>query len=163
MEMFQLVDANGKPAGSAGRDECHGNPALVHLVVHLHVLDPAGRLYLQKRALSKDTNPGKWDAAVGGHVMAGESVEHALLREAGEELGIDASGARRIYDLLYRSLFESEYAACFLIVHGGEIHPNSEEIEEGRFFTMEEIQGLMGKGVLTPMFEKEFPMLRQRL
>ena len=90
MEMFQLVDRNGRPTGQASRQECHGNPRLIHLVVHLHVFDPAGRLYLQKRSMRKDTNPGLWDTSVGGHVSAGEMVEDALVREAREELDIDA-------------------------------------------------------------------------
>ena len=79
MEMFQLVDRNGRPTGQASRQECHGNPRLIHLVVHLHVFDPAGRLYLQKRSMRKDTNPGLWDTSVGGHVSAGEMVEDALV------------------------------------------------------------------------------------
>ena len=61
---------------------------------------PAGRLYLQKRSMSKDTNPGRWDTSVGGHVSAGEEVTDALLREAREELGIDAAGAAFLYSWL---------------------------------------------------------------
>jgi isopentenyl-diphosphate delta-isomerase type 1 len=161
MEIFQLVDENGKPTGSASRAECHGNPALIHLVVHLHVFDPRGKLFLQRRALTKDTNPGKWDTSVGGHVIAGEAVEHALLREAREELGIDASGARRLYGYLYHSgQFETEFADCFSLVYRGDIRTDPEEIAEGRFFDFKEIDALLGTGALTPMFECELPMLR---
>ncbi len=67
--MFQLVDREGNPVGQASREECHGNPLLIHLVVHLHVLDGEGRLLLQKRSMTKDTNPGRWDTSVGGHVQ----------------------------------------------------------------------------------------------
>jgi len=34
LEMFQLVDREGRPVGQASRQECHGNPRLLHLVVH---------------------------------------------------------------------------------------------------------------------------------
>lgn len=159
MEMFQLVDRSGIPAGQATREECHGNPRLIHLVVHVHVFDPAGRLYLQKRSISKDTNPGKWDTSVGGHVAAGEDVVHAVAREAREELGIDASGASFLYSFLSESGFESEYAHCYALTWSGDMHPDPVEIEEGRFFTLQEVEALIGTGALTRMFEREWPML----
>jgi isopentenyl-diphosphate delta-isomerase type 1 len=164
MEMFQLVDERGNPTGSAARSECHGNPDLIHLTVHLHVLDEGGRLFLQKRALTKDTHPGEWDSSVGGHVQAGESVEHALMREAREELGIDASGAVPLFGYLYRSGgFETEYARVFSLRCSGGFILDRSEIDEGRFFRMEEIERLVGTGSLTPMFEHELPMLRRAL
>jgi len=161
--MFQLVDRNGTRLGAASREECHGNPLLIHLVVHLHVFDARGRLYLQKRSMRKDTNPGRWDTSVGGHVNAGEDVAAALIREAREELGIDAGGAKFLYVLLSEGSFESEYAQCFSLTWQGEIHPDPDEIEEGRFFSLAEVESLMGTGVLTPLFEREWPMLVRAL
>jgi isopentenyldiphosphate isomerase len=163
IELFQLVDRQGSPSGQAAREECHGNPLLIHLVVHLHVFDPDGRLLLQKRAAGKDTNPGLWDTSVGGHVRAGEDVHDALAREAREELGIDASGAVLLYGYLYGNSFETEYAQCFSLTYGGEIYPDPGEIEEARLFSFPEIEAMTGTGALTPMFEHELPMLRKRL
>jgi len=163
MEMFQLVDATGLPLGSAERSVCHGNPALIHAVVHLHVLDRDGRLCLQRRSLSKDTNPGLWDTSVGGHVAAGEPVANALLREAREELGIDAPDARPLFAYLYRSEHESEYAHCFALEHDGPLAIDPGEIAEIRFFPFAEIEAMRGTGSLTPMFEHELPMLRHAL
>ena len=159
LEMFQLVDREGRPIGQATRRECHGNPRLLHLVVHLHVFDAKGRLYLQRRGLDKDTNPGLWDTSVGGHVGAGEPVGSALAREAREELDIDAAGARFLYAMLNEGSFESEYAQCFALTWEGEIHPDPSEISEGRFFAPAEVQALLGTGVLTPLFEREWPRL----
>ena len=87
-EYFPLVDETGAVIGKATRRECHSGSFLLHPVVHLHVFDNKGRLYLQKRALNKDIQPGKWDTSVGGHMDPGETVEQALFREAGEELGL---------------------------------------------------------------------------
>jgi isopentenyl-diphosphate delta-isomerase type 1 len=159
MELFQLVDRNGTPIGVASREACHGNPLLIHLVVHVHVFDAQGRLFLQKRSMRKDTNPGRWDTSVGGHVNAGEEVSAALLREAREELAIDATGAKFLYAFLYEGSFESEYAQCFALTWRGVIHPDADEIEEGRFFSLAEVESLMGTGALTPLFEREWPML----
>jgi len=151
------------PVGTASREECHGNPLLIHLVVHLHVFDAHGRLYLQKRSARKDTNPGLWDTSVGGHVSTGEDVTAALIREAREELDIDAAGGKFLYALLNEGTFESEYAQCFSLTWRGEIHPDADEIEEGRFFTLAEVESLIGSGSLTPLFEREWPMLLRAL
>ena len=87
-EWFPLVNEAGETIGKASRAECHSGSKLLHPVVHLHIFNRAGELYLQKRSLNKDIQPGKWDTSVGGHVDYGENVEDALLREAREELGI---------------------------------------------------------------------------
>jgi isopentenyldiphosphate isomerase len=161
--MFQLVDRKGTPVGTATREECHGNPLLLHLVVHLHVFDAQGRLYLQKRSIRKDTNPGLWDTSVGGHVSAGEAVAAALIREAREELAIDAAGAKFLYAFLNEGTFESEYAQCYSLTWRAEIHADPVEIEEGRFYSLDQVKSLIGTGALTPMFEREWPMLLRAL
>ncbi len=87
-EIFPVVDAAGNVVGKAMRGECHGGSMLLHPVVHLHVFNSRGELYLQKRPAWKDIQPGRWDTAVGGHVDYGETIAEALRREVREELGI---------------------------------------------------------------------------
>ena len=157
------MDRQGTPIGTATRRECHGNPSLIHLVVHGHVFDPQGRLLLQKRSLSKDTNPGRWDTSVGGHVSAGEAVRDALVRETREELGIDASAAVPLYSYLLEGSFESEFAECFRLVTRDTPRPDPLEIDHVRYFAVAEVEALIGTGALTPMFEHEWPMLIEAL
>jgi len=68
IEYFPLVDEWGNVIGKATRQECHSGSFLLHPVVHLHILNNRGELYLQKRVMNKDIQPGKWDTSVGGHV-----------------------------------------------------------------------------------------------
>jgi isopentenyl-diphosphate delta-isomerase type 1 len=162
-ELFQLVSRGGKLLGVASREACHGNPTLIHLVIHCHVFDPGGRLLLQKRSLSKDTNPGLWDTSVGGHVSAGEPVRAALLRECREELGIDGAAAVRRYSYLLEGSFESEFAECFTLETREVPTPDPLEIDEVRWYSQLEVQAMMGTGALTPMFEHEWPLLLDAL
>ena len=72
-ERFPLVDEEGTVVGVATRGACHNGSRLLHPVVHLHVFNAKGELYLQKRPEWKDIQPGKWDTAVGGHMDYGET------------------------------------------------------------------------------------------
>lgn len=56
-EMFPLVDEEGNLIGAATRGECHNGSKLLHPVVHLHVFNSKGELYLQKRRTGKTSSP----------------------------------------------------------------------------------------------------------
>ena len=154
-ELFPVVDEEGCVVGSATRGECHGGSKLLHPVVHLHVFDSQGRLYLQQRPLWKDIQPGKWDTAVGGHVDYGAEVADALCREAREELGIEDFVPEYLLRYVFESERERELVNVYRTTHDGDIRPTA-ELDGGRFWTLDEIREAMGKGVLTPNFESEF-------
>ena len=157
-EIFPVVDEQGNITGAATRGECHNGSKLLHQVVHLHVFNPQGELYLQKRPEWKDIQPGRWDTAVGGHVDLGESVEMALKREAEEELGITGFTAELLESYVFESEREKELVFAHKTVYSGEICP-SDELDGGRFWAIEEIKEQIGKGVFTPNFEQEFQRL----
>lgn len=149
-----MVDETGQVIGSATRGECHNGSRLLHPVVHLHLFNTKGELYLQRRPLWKDIQPGKWDTAVGGHVDYGETIEEALLREVREEIGITDFVPEKMCHYLYDSVRERELVFVHRATYDGEVHP-SEETDGGRFWSIEEIRQNLGKGIFTPNFEME--------
>lgn len=161
-EILPIVDEEGNIIGKATRGECHNGGKLLHPVVHLHLLDSAGRLYLQQRPLWKDIQPGKWDTAVGGHVDYGEAIENALLREAREEVGIEEFTPLFLMKYLFESERERELVHVYCTVYNGEVRPSS-ELDDGRFWSFSEIDSAIGKGILTPNFELEFGKIRLML
>lgn len=157
-ELFPIVDEEGNIVDAATRGECHNGSKLLHPVVHLHVFNSRGDLYLQKRPSWKDIQPNKWDTAVGGHVDFGESIFMALTREVGEELGITDFTPEQITHYVFESARERELVFVFKTVYDGEVTP-SPETDGGRFWTLLEIRESLGKEIFTPNFESEIERL----
>ena len=86
-ETFEVVDAADRVVGQAPRSEVHAR-GLRHRAAHVLVFDRAGRLYLQRRALGKDCQPGLWDSSAAGHLQPGEAYAVGARRELAEELRI---------------------------------------------------------------------------
>jgi isopentenyldiphosphate isomerase len=154
-ELFPIVDEEGNILSAATRGECHSGSMLLHPVVHLHVFNSQGELYLQKRPAWKDIQPDKWDTAVGGHVDLGESIHQALRREVQEELGITDFEPQALPHYAFQSDRERELVFPFRTIYDGAIHP-SKETDGGRFWSIAEIEDSLGKGIFTPNFESEY-------
>lgn len=162
-EWFPVVEPSGLVVGRAGRAYCHSGAKPLHPVVHLHIIDRHSRIYLQKRPMTKDIQPGKWDTAVGGHVSYGESIMEALFRESSEELGLMEFNPIHIETYEFESEIEKEMVNVFAAVGSYELHPDHEEVAEGRWWEVADIDAAMGKGILTPNFESEYGMIRSAL
>ena len=174
-EIFDLVDPSGRIIGRASRSEVHGNPDLLHRVVHVLVFNSAGELLLQKRSEDKDVQPGKWDTSVGGHVDAGETVEAAVRRELAEELGIPGAAGpvpelRFLHEYIHRNDYESEMVSTFLCRWDGPFTLQETELADGRFWDLTEIDraaaggetsGGADSGPFTPNFLDELRRWRR--
>ena len=155
-EQFPVVDEEGNVIGSICRAQAHDGTKILHPVVHLHLFNSRGELFLQRRPEWKDIQPGKWDTATGGHVDLGEEVKNALFREVKEELDITDFIPEFICKYVFEGARERELVYVYKTIYNGTVKPNSEELADGRFFTQEEIIASMGKGLFTPNFEDEY-------
>ncbi len=162
-EMVPVVEENGLVIGQATRKSVHDGSKLMHPVVHLHIINREGCLYLQKRSMKKDLLPGRWDTAVGGHVDYGESLEEALFRESSEELGFREFNPIYLKSYVWESAREKELVNVFAAVGNFVLKPDLDEVSEGRYWTMSEIETNLGKGLFTPNFEQEFKSIKDTL
>lgn len=162
-EWFPIVESSGLVIGRATRNYCHSGAKPLHPVVHIHIIDRFSRIYLQKRSMRKDIQPGKWDTAVGGHVSYGEGILEAVYREAFEELGFTDFNPIHLETYQFESEIECEQVNVFAAVGSYDLQPDLDEVDEGRWWELADIDANLGKGVFTPNFESEFTMIRRSL
>lgn len=155
-EIFPLVNKEGEVIGQATRKECHSGSMLLHPVIHLHVFNSKGELFLQKRSATKDIQPNKWDSSVGGHIDLGETPEAAAIREAGEEIGLKEINIRYIQKYIIETEIERELTYCFYTITEQMPQADMNEVSDGRFWTIDEISANLGKDIFTPNFELDF-------
>lgn len=164
-EIVPVVDPNGVVIARASREFCHSAaaPAPLHPVVHLQIVDRYSRFFLQHRSLAKETFPGRWDTAVGGHVTYGELYQEALIREAGEELGFYDFNPQYLDNYIYESDSDREMIGLYVAVGSFDLHPDNYEVSEGRYWSQEEIDANLGKDIFTPEFENEYTLYRDKI
>jgi isopentenyl-diphosphate Delta-isomerase len=103
LELVELVDADGRPTGSATVSDAHSQPGQLHRAFSVLLLDPAGQTLLQQRAAVKTRFPLRWANACCGHPKPGEPVTDAAARRLVEELGIGDVALTEIGVYAYRA------------------------------------------------------------
>lgn len=140
-ELFDVVDADDQPVGTATRSEVHAKN-MIHRAVHVFVLNKNGDLWLQKRSFKKDMNPGLWDSSVSGHLDAGEGYQSAAIRELGEEIGLDGAlpeDLEEAFTLKPSAETGWEHIRLFVTRHKGGVTFPAAEIEAMMPFPIDEI------------------------
>ncbi len=164
LEILDVVDADDLVVGSMERGEIH-RKRLFHRSVHVFLIDPAGRIYLQKRSFEKQEHPGKWDSSASGHVDRGESYQEAAARELEEEIGVRAS-PDPVLKIRASEETGMEHSMLFRVGRRSTDpmpRPNPREILEGRFFDPGEIeQGLSSNpDAFSPSFRLLYGLYRE--
>lgn len=129
---------------------------LPHRSVHVLLFNAAGQLFLQRRHRTKQTFPRYWDNSVAGHVEesdypAGpdEQIEQVYrevaMRELQEELGVQAA-LEELGAFSPQNKLHYEHFRLYKAHHEGPFQLQEEEVEEGRWFTREELRGFSTEG-----------------
>jgi len=131
-------------------------------LVAILLFNSKGELFLQLRSKNKRVYPDTWTASASGKVDTKESYEKAAKRELKEELGIDAE-VKPLFTLLTEVPPLDHKPApgawqIFKAVHDGAIMIKDDEIQEGKFFTIEQLKEMISTNPdkFSPAFLKIF-------
>jgi isopentenyldiphosphate isomerase len=138
-EIFDVVNERDEVVGHRSRSEVH-RLGLMHRAVHVLVFNSRGDVFLQKRSLSKDRQPGLWDSSASGHVDTGENYDACAIRELREEIGLSISGPpERLFKLPASAETDQEHVWVYRCNSEGPFVLHPEEIERGGWFAPEEV------------------------
>lgn len=137
-ELLDVVDGTDCVIAQRSRREVHLE-GLRHRSAHVLVFNPDGEIFLQRRAWTKECNPGCWDSSVAGHVDAGESYDECSVRETGEEIGLFEIRPERLFKLEACPETGMEFSWVYRLVSGQPLALNYDEMVEGAWFTPEEV------------------------
>ena len=160
MEKFDLYDKNRIRTGETMvRGETSAEEYL-HIVVHICIIDSAGRMLIQKRCDSKKNWGGMWDLSAGGMAVEGEDSCAAAERETAEELGlkIDFSSARPAFTINFPLGFD-DYYIINRDIELSEISPQKEEVSDVSFAGIDEIFSMIDSGTFVPFYKSLIKMI----
>ena len=145
-ELLDVVDADDNVIAVKTRGEIHAQ-GLMHRAVHILVFNSRGELFLQKRSMTKDEQPGKWDSSAAGHVDSGEDYLGCARREIEEELGIVTDGPMKpLFKLPASCLTGNEFCVVYRYRWDGPMVLHPEEIDDGQWVSTEEMDRRIESG-----------------
>jgi isopentenyldiphosphate isomerase len=134
-EIFDVVNERDEVIGQETRNEVHRR-GLMHRAVHILVFNSRGEVFLQKRSMKKDRQPGRWDSSSSGHVDSGEHYDQCALRELREEIGLVLSATpKKLFKLPASDQTDQEHVWVYRTQAEGPFTLHPDEIERGDWFT----------------------------
>ena len=126
-----LVDERDQPTGVAPKMRAH-REGLLHRAISAIVVDHAGRMLLQRRAVAKYHSGGLWTNACCSHPRPDEAADAAARRRLREEMGV-STPLEPMFSMIYRApvgdLVEHEFVHVFGGVWDGPVTPDPDEVE----------------------------------
>lgn len=138
-DIFDVVNERDEVIGRKPRSEVHAR-GLLHRAVHVLVFNSRGEIFLQKRSMRKDRQPGVWDSSCSGHVDSGEDYDQTAVRELGEEIGLHlAAPPKRLFKIDACEETDAEFVWVYRCEHDGPFRLDPDEIEAGDWFAPERV------------------------
>jgi len=133
-EIFDVVNECDEAIDRKPRGEVHAR-GLLHRAVHVLVFNSRGEVFLQKRSMKKDRQPGVWDSSCSGHVDSGENYDETAVRELGEELGLKVSTPlQKLFKINACAETDAEFVWIYRCESDGPFQLHPDEIETGGWF-----------------------------
>jgi isopentenyl-diphosphate delta-isomerase type 1 len=144
-DIFDIVNERDEVIGCAPRSEVHAR-GLLHRAVHVLVFNSRGEVFLQKRSMKKDRQPGVWDSSCSGHVDSGEDYDQTAVRELEEEIGLVLSvPPKRLFKIDACAETDAEFVWVYRCQSGGPFQLDPDEIDAGDWFAPERVSRWIGE------------------
>ena len=158
-EIYSVVDEDDKIIGKATREEIH-KKKLIHRSVMFFIFDKKGRILVTQRTKNKEFFKEYWSIGLGGHVLAGETHDEAVVREVKEEANIDE---KPFFMDSFKLRFpeESENARVYGFVTDKKPELDPFEVNQGMFLTREEMEEKIKKEKFLPETKDLLRILRK--
>ena len=142
-EQVVLVDTNDQPLGLMPKMEAH-EKGVLHRAFSVFILNDAGELMLQQRALHKYHSPGLWTNTCCSHQRNGESNIVAGKRRLQEEMGFVAE-LHELTSFIYKAPFnngltEHELDHIMIGHFNGTPEINPEEVANWKWMFVEDVR-----------------------
>ncbi|HEY5912036.1 MAG TPA: NUDIX domain-containing protein [Verrucomicrobiae bacterium] len=144
-EIFDVVNERDEVVGRLSRREVH-RLGLTHRAVHVLVFNARRQVFLQKRSMKKDRQPGLWDSSASGHVDSGEGYDECARRELAEELGLDLrTPLERLFKIAAGPETDQEHVWVYRCAAEGPFTLHPDEIETGDWFSPPDVTTWMSQ------------------
>ena len=138
-EIFDVVNEHDEVIDQKPRSEVH-RLGLMHRAAHVLVFNRLGEIFLQKRSMKKDRQPGVWDSSASGHVDSGETYDACAVRELAEEIGLRPDlPPQRLFKLGASPETDQEHVWVYRCEAEGPFALDPDEIETGGWFAPREL------------------------
>lgn len=152
-EYWDIYDENRELTGRQMRmNDWHMKPDEFHMSVTGAVRDLQGRYLIQQRAADKEWGAGWWELP-GGGVLAGETLDEAVIREVREETGLDVSGAEGGLVFYYKRENHEAQNNYFMNIYRfdldfkpEDVTVQVEEVDGFKLATVDEIREIAARG-----------------
>ena len=144
-EIFDVVNERDEVIDRQPRSVVH-RMGLKHRATHVLVFDSRGEVFLQKRSMKKDRQPGLWDSSASGHLDSGESYDACAVRELREEIGLSVTQPLvRLFKINACEETDGEFVWVYRCRHDGPFELNPDEIDSGGWFAPEKVTSWMAE------------------
>jgi isopentenyl-diphosphate Delta-isomerase len=163
LEPLILVDGADREVGHLDKVRCHAGRGVLHRAFSLLIFNGRRELLLQQRAASKRLWPLYWSNSCCSHPRRRETMEAAIHRRLGEELGLSCA-LQFLFKFEYQAQFDetgAEHELCSVYIgrSDGPLRINREEIRAWRWVSPQELQQELAgpdAGHFTPWFRLEW-------
>jgi len=136
-DIFDVVNERDQVIDAKRRSYVHAH-GLLHRAVHVFVFNSRGEIFLQKRSMLKDRQPGVWDSSCSGHVDSGETYDETAVRELQEEIGLRInSPLQKLFKISPCAETDAEFVWVYRCENDGPFQLHPDEIETGDWFAPE--------------------------